>query len=104
MRERISRRRAAKLIGATVAGSFLPSRTALLFATDESSRKILRSIASTSEKLPVIGRGSARRFDVRSGSLQARTVGDVLANMGAGVGRLPDAKMRERMASLFVGF
>ena len=25
-------------------------------------------------------------------------------NMGAGVGRLPDAKTRERMASLFVGF
>jgi diketogulonate reductase-like aldo/keto reductase len=25
-------------------------------------------------------------------------------NMAAGVGRLPDAKMRERMASLFVGF
>jgi len=25
-------------------------------------------------------------------------------NMGAGVGRLPDARTRERMASLFVGF
>ncbi len=25
-------------------------------------------------------------------------------NMGAGIGRLPDAKMRDRMASLFVGF
>ncbi len=28
----------------------------------------------------------------------------LLDNMGAGVGRLPDAKMRARMASLFVGF
>jgi aryl-alcohol dehydrogenase-like predicted oxidoreductase len=25
-------------------------------------------------------------------------------NMGAGIGRLPDAKTRARMASLFVGF
>src|SRR5438874_8032163 len=77
MHERISRRRAAKLIGATAAGAFLPIGTSRLFAADGS--RLLRSIPSTGEKLPVIGLGSATTFDGPPGSPRARAVGEVIA-------------------------
>src|SRR5438445_9943369 len=54
MHDTISRRRAAKLIGATAAGAFLPIGTSRIYAADESSR-LMRFIPSTGEKLPVIG-------------------------------------------------
>src|SRR5712691_3441482 len=79
MHDKISRRRAAKLIGATVADAFLPMGTSRIFAAEESSRPLMRSIPKTSEKLPVIGLGSAVTFDVPSRSPQAKTVGDVMA-------------------------
>jgi aryl-alcohol dehydrogenase-like predicted oxidoreductase len=75
----ISRRHAARLIGATAAGTLLPFRAGRLVAADESSRKILRAIPSTGEKLPVIGLGSALTFDARDRSPQAKVVGDILA-------------------------
>ena len=75
----ISRRRAAKLIGTAAAGAFLPLTPPRIFAVDESSRRLLRAIPKTNEKLPVIGLGSALTFDVRSGSAQAAGVGEVLA-------------------------
>ncbi len=77
MDDSISRRRAAKLIGATAVSAFLPIGTSRLYAAEKS--RLLRSIPSTGEKLPVIGLGSATTFDVRSGSPQSKTVGEVLA-------------------------
>src|SRR2546426_10324798 len=79
MHDAISRRRAAKLIGATAAGAFLPIGTSRIFAADESSRPLMRSVPSTSEKLPVIGLGSAVTFDVRPGSPELKPLGEVLA-------------------------
>jgi diketogulonate reductase-like aldo/keto reductase len=79
MNYKISRRRASKLIGTTALGSLLPLRTARTFAADESSRRILRVIPSTGEKLPVIGLGSALTFDVPSHSPQAQAIGDVMS-------------------------
>jgi diketogulonate reductase-like aldo/keto reductase len=73
----ISRRRAAKLIGATAAGAFLPIGRSPIFAADES--RLMRSVPSTGEKLPVIGLGSAVTFDVRPGSPQLKPLGEVLA-------------------------
>ncbi len=55
MHKSISRRRAAKLIGATAATAFLPIGVSRFVAAAESAGKILRSIPSTGEKLPVIG-------------------------------------------------
>jgi len=72
----ISRRRAAKLIGATAAGAFLPLGTSRLFAADQS--RLMRAIPSTGEKLPVIGLGSALKFDVPPGSPQLKPLGEVL--------------------------
>lgn len=88
MHGKISRRRAAKLIGATVAGAFLPIGTSRVYAAEQS--RVTRSIPSTGEKLPVIGLGSALTFDVRSGSPQAKTVGDVLALFVKHGGKLID--------------
>jgi len=77
MDDKISRRRAAKLIGATAAGAFLPIGTSHIYAAGES--RLMRSVPSTGEKLPVIGLGSAVTFDVRPGSPQLKPLGEVLA-------------------------
>ncbi len=77
MPDSISRRRAAKLIGATAASAFLPFGTSRLYAADSSP--LLRSVPKTGEKLPVIGLGSAGTFDVRPGSPQLGPLGEVLA-------------------------
>jgi diketogulonate reductase-like aldo/keto reductase len=77
MHDAISRRRAAKLIGATAACAFLPFGRSRIFAADQS--RLMRSIPSTGEKLPVIGLGSAVTFDVRPGSPQVKPLGEVLA-------------------------
>jgi diketogulonate reductase-like aldo/keto reductase len=76
MHNKISRRRATRLIGTAAVGAFLPIGVSRISAANES--RLLRSIPSTGEKLPVIGLGSATTFDVRSGSPQSKTVGEVL--------------------------
>ena len=86
----ISRRRAAKLIGATAASAFLPVGTSRIFAANE-SRMLMRSIPSTGEKLPVIGLGSAVTFDVRPGSPQLQPLGEVLALFVKHGGKLIDS-------------
>src|SRR5438045_6145939 len=58
----ITRREAARLIAASAAGLFLPSGAAR--AANESSRMLVRAIPSSGEKLPVIGLGTWRSFDV----------------------------------------
>jgi diketogulonate reductase-like aldo/keto reductase len=77
MHDTISRRRAAKLIGATAASVFLPLETSRIYAAEES--RLMRSIPSTGEKLPVIGLGSATTFDVRPGSPQIKPLAEVLS-------------------------
>ena len=102
MNDRISRRRAAKLIGATAAGAFLPIGASRLFAAGESSRRILRAIPSTSEKLPVIGLGSALTFDVR-GSRQLQSIGEVLALFVKHGGKLVDTSPAYGSAESVIG-
>jgi diketogulonate reductase-like aldo/keto reductase len=78
MHDTISRRRAAKLIGAAAASALLPIGSSRIHAAEE-SRMLMRAIPSTGEKLPVIGLGSAVTFDVRPGSPQMKPLADVLA-------------------------
>ncbi len=89
MPDSISRRRAAKLIGAAAAGAFLPLGTSRIYAADSSS--LLRSVPKTGEKLPVIGLGSAVAFDVRPGSPQLIPLGEVLARFVKHGGKLIDS-------------
>ncbi len=89
MPDSISRRRAAKLIGATAASAFLPFGTSRLYAADSSP--LLRSVPKTGEKLPVIGLGSAGTFDVRPDSPQLGPLGEVLALFVKHGGKLIDS-------------
>ena len=103
MPKQFSRREAAKLIGATAAGVFLPVGAAQVFAAaGESARLILRAIPSTGEKLPVMGLGSALTFDVR-GSAAARTVGEVIALFVKQGGKLIDTSPAYGNAESLIG-
>jgi diketogulonate reductase-like aldo/keto reductase len=97
----ISRRRAAKLIGATAAGAFLPIGRSRIFAADES--RLMRSVPSTSEKLPVIGLGSAVTFDVRPGSPQLKPLGEVLALFVKHGGKVIDSSPMYGYAESVIG-
>jgi diketogulonate reductase-like aldo/keto reductase len=103
MHNTISRRQAAKLIGTTVAGALLPIGTSRIYAAGESSRRIMRSIPSTGEKLPVIGLGSALTFDVRSRSPEAKTVGEVLVLFVKHGGKLIDTSPAYGYAESLIG-
>ncbi len=98
MQKQFSRRQAAKLIGATAAGAFLPVG---LWATEPS--RILRAIPATGEKLPVIGLGSALTFDVRPGSAAARTVGEMIALFVQQGGKLIDTSPAYGNAESLIG-
>jgi diketogulonate reductase-like aldo/keto reductase len=102
MDDPISRRRAAKLIGATAAGAFLPTGASRLFAAVESSQRIMRAIPSTHEKLPVIGLGSALTFDVR-GSRQLAPIGEVMALFVKHGGKLVDTSPAYGNAESVIG-
>jgi diketogulonate reductase-like aldo/keto reductase len=58
----VTRREAAKVIGGTAAGLFLPITPRA--ANESSSAMLTRTILSSGEKLPVIGLGTWRAFDV----------------------------------------
>ncbi|HEV8618167.1 MAG TPA: aldo/keto reductase [Candidatus Udaeobacter sp.] len=77
--DQITRREAAKLIGASAAGLLLPVRASRAQIKSESSTMLARPIPSSGEKLPVIGLGTWRTFDVDLTSDNRRQLGDVLS-------------------------
>jgi aryl-alcohol dehydrogenase-like predicted oxidoreductase len=79
MKENFTRREAAKLIGASSAGLLLPIRASRAQSKTESSTMLTRAIPSSGEKLPVIGLGTWRTFDVDLTSDNRRQLGDVLS-------------------------
>lgn len=87
MDDAISRRQAAKLIGAAATGALLPFATARLLAAEQT--QLLRAIPSTGEKLPVLGLGSAVTFDVRA-SRQLKPLAEVLTLFVRHGGKLID--------------
>ena len=103
MHDAISRRQAAKLIGTATASAFLPIGMSRVFAAEESSRMLMRSIPSTGEKLPVIGLGSAVTFDVRPGSSQLGPLGEVLALFVKHGGKLIDSSPMYHNAEAVIG-
>ena len=100
MDNRISRRQAAKLIGATAAGALLPLGPARLFAAEQS--RILKAIPATGEKLPVIGLGSALTFDVRRND-QVALVSEVMTSFVKLGGKLIDTSPAYGSAEGLVG-
>jgi aryl-alcohol dehydrogenase-like predicted oxidoreductase len=85
---RITRREAAKLIGATTAGLLLPISTSRAQTKSESSAMLMRSIPASGEKLPVIGLGTWKVFDVDLTPENEKQLSDVFSlfvKMGARV-------------------
>ena len=85
---RITRREAAKLIGATTAGLLLPINAPRAQTKSESSEMLMRSIPASGEKLPVIGLGTWKVFDVDLTPENEKQLSDVLSlfvRMGARV-------------------
>ncbi|MDB6147805.1 MAG: aldo/keto reductase [Spartobacteria bacterium] len=87
----LTRREAARLIGAGTAGLLFPIGASRAQARSESSGILLRSIPSSGEKLPVIGLGSATTFDVGPGSPQLKPLGEVLSLFVKHGGKLIDS-------------
>lgn len=79
MKENFTRREATRLIGASAAGLLLPIRASHAQTKTESSTMLTRPIPSSGEKLPVIGLGTWRTFDVDLTSDSRRQLGDVLS-------------------------
>jgi diketogulonate reductase-like aldo/keto reductase len=77
--DQITRREATKLIGASAAGLLLPVRASWAQTKSESSTMLMRPIPSSGEKLPVIGLGTWRTFDVDLTSDSRKQLGDVLS-------------------------
>jgi aryl-alcohol dehydrogenase-like predicted oxidoreductase len=77
--DKMTRRKAVRLIGVSGAGLFLPIPTSRGQAKIESSAMLTRAIPSSGEKLPVIGLGTWQAFDVDLTSDNRRQLGDVLS-------------------------
>ena len=75
----MTRREAARLIGATAGGLLLPVDALRAQAKAESLAMLTRAIPSTGEKLPVIGLGTWQAFDVDLKGDNRRQLGDVLS-------------------------
>jgi len=75
----MTRREAARLIGGTAAGLFLPIRALNAQVRTESATMLTRAIPSSGEKLPVIGLGTWQAFDVDLTSGSRSQLGDVLS-------------------------
>src|SRR5437868_7014534 len=73
----VTRREAAKVIGGTAAGLFLPITPRA--ANESSSAMLTRSIPSSGEKLPVIGLGTWQAFDVGLTADSRRQLEEVLS-------------------------
>jgi diketogulonate reductase-like aldo/keto reductase len=99
----ITRREAAKLIGASAAGLLLPVRAARGQSKSESSTMLTRPIPSSGEKLPVIGLGTWQKFDVDLTSDNRRQLGDVLSSFVRLGGRVIDTSPMYGRAEEVIG-
>ncbi|HEY3661273.1 MAG TPA: aldo/keto reductase, partial [Candidatus Udaeobacter sp.] len=84
----MTRREAAKIIGGTAAGLISPI---IARAASESSAMLTRIIPSSGEKLPVIGLGTWRAFDVDLSADVRRQLADVLSLFVKLGGRMIDS-------------
>lgn len=88
---RMTRRQATRLISVSVAGLCLPVRASPIEGKSESSMMLTRIIPSSGEKLPVIGLGTWRVFDVDLTADTRRQLDDVLSLFAKLGGRVIDS-------------
>src|SRR5206468_11184696 len=96
----MTRREAARVIGASAVGLFLPITTR---ATSESSTMLTRTVPSSGEKLPVIGVGTWRTFDVDLTTDNRRQLGEVLSLFVKLGGRMIDSSPMYGRAEEVIG-
>jgi diketogulonate reductase-like aldo/keto reductase len=99
----ITRREAAKLIGAGAAGWLLPVRVSCAQTKNESSMMLTRTIPSSGEKLPVIGLGTWRTFDVDLTIDNRRELEEVLSLFVKRGGRVVDSSPMYGRAEEVIG-
>ena len=96
----MTRREAARLIGASAAGLVLPITTR---AASESSTMLTRTIPSSGEKVPVIGLGTWRAFDVDLTTDDRRQLEQVLSLFVKLGGRVIDSSPMYGRAEAVIG-
>jgi aryl-alcohol dehydrogenase-like predicted oxidoreductase len=96
----MTRREAAKIIGGTASGLALPIST---WAANESSTMLTRVIPSSGEKLPVIGLGTWRAFDVDLTTDNRRQLEEVLSLFVKLGGRVIDSSPMYGRAEEVIG-
>ena len=96
----MTRREAAKIIGSTAAGLVLPISAR---AASESTTMLARTIPSSGEKLPVIGVGTWRAFDVDLTTDNRRQLEEVLSLLVKLGGRVIDSSPMYGRAEEVIG-
>jgi diketogulonate reductase-like aldo/keto reductase len=99
----ISRRSAVRVIGASAAGLLLHGYAGRAQSSGESSKMLSRAIPSSGEKLPVIGLGTWRAFDVGASEAEQRPLQDVLAAFVKLGGRVIDSSPMYGRAEQVIG-
>ena len=97
----VTRREAAKVIGGTAAGLFLPITPRA--ANESSSAMLTRAIPSSGEKLPVIGLGTWQAFDVDLTADNRRQLEEVLSLFVKFGGRVIDSSPMYGRAEAVIG-
>src|SRR5437588_2716957 len=99
----ISRRKAVRIMSTSAAGVLFPLHAAHAQSSGESSRMLSRAIPSSGEKLPVIGLGTWRAFDVGASEAEQRPLQDVLATFVKLGGRVIDSSPMYGRAEEVIG-
>jgi len=99
----MTRRQASRLITASAAGLCLGVHPSRGHATSESSTLLSRKIPSSGEKLPVIGLGTWRAFDVDLSADVRRQLEDVLSTFVKLGGRVIDSSPMYGRAEEVIG-
>ena len=99
----MTRREVTRVIGGTAAAMFLTPAASRGRAKAESSTMLTRSIPSSGEKLPVIGLGTWRTFDVNLTSDTRRQLEDVLSLFVKLSGRVIDTSPMYGRAEEVIG-
>ena len=97
--KKVTRRQATQLIAGTAA-SLLVSQS---INAGEKPEMLLRPIPSTGEKLPVIGLGTSRVFDVGSSAAERQPLEEVLAVLVKNGGTLVDSSPMYGKAEVVIG-
>ena len=100
---RMTRRQATRLISATAAGLYLSIHASCVQGKTDSSTMLARIIPCSDEKLPVIGLGTWRAFDVDLTADTRRQLEDVLSRFLELGGRVIDSSPMYGRAEQVIG-